>query len=50
MIVFDKYGELKNNASPDLLHIRKSIQLVRGKINQSFGMALSQYNAAWLFR
>ena len=44
--VFDKYGELKNNASPDLLHIRKSIQLVRGKINQSFGMALSQYNSA----
>jgi len=45
-IVFDKYGELKNNASPDLLNIRKSIQLVRGKINQSFGLALSQYNSA----
>jgi DNA mismatch repair protein MutS2 len=42
--VFDKYGELKNDASPDLLNIRRSIQLVRGKINQSFGMALSQYN------
>ena len=45
-IVLDKYGELKNNASPDLLNIRKSIQLVRGKINQSFGLALSQYNSA----
>jgi DNA mismatch repair protein MutS2 len=42
--VFDKYGELKNDASPDLLNIRRGIQLVRGKINQSFGMALSQYN------
>ncbi|MEZ4853642.1 DNA mismatch repair protein MutS [Flavobacterium sp.] len=44
--VFDKYGEIKNNASPDLVHIRKSIQIVRGKINQSFGLALSQYNSA----
>ncbi|BCY29094.1 endonuclease MutS2 [Flavobacterium okayamense] len=44
--VFDKYGEIKNNASPDLVHIRKSIQIVRGKINQSFGLALTQYNSA----
>lgn len=45
-VVFDKYGEIKNNASPDLVNIRKSIQLVRGKINQSFGLALSQYNSS----
>ena len=44
--VFDKYGEIKNNASPDLVHIRKNIQVVRGKINQSFGLALTQYNSA----
>lgn len=44
--VFDKYGEIKNNASPDLVYIRKNIQVVRGKINQSFGLALSQYNSA----
>ena len=45
-MVFDKYGEIKNNASPDLVHIRQNIQIVRGKINQSFGLALSQYNSA----
>lgn len=44
--VFDKYGEIKNNASPDLVNIRKNIQVVRGKINQSFGLALTQYNSA----
>jgi len=44
--VLDKYGEIKDNASVDLLSIRKSINLVRGKINQSFGYALSQYNSA----
>ncbi|MGG5577728.1 endonuclease MutS2 [Myroides sp. C15-4] len=44
--VLDKYGEIKDNASVDLLSIRKSINLVRGKINQSFGFALSQYNSA----
>lgn len=43
--VIDKYGEIKNDASPDLVNIRRSIQLVRGKINQSFGMALSHYNS-----
>lgn len=44
--VFDKYGEIKNNASSDLVYIRKNIQVVRGKINQSFGLALSQYNSS----
>lgn len=43
--VVDKYGEIKDDASPDLVNIRRNIQLVRGKINQSFGMALSHYNA-----
>ncbi|WP_445721667.1 endonuclease MutS2 [Flavobacterium sp.] len=44
--VFDKYGEIKDSASPDLVNIRRSMQLVRGKINQSFGFALSQYNSS----
>lgn len=44
--VLDKYGEIKDNASLDLMNIRKNINLVRGKINQSFGAALSQYNSA----
>jgi len=43
--VVDKYGEIKDNASPDLLNIRRDMNLVRGKVNQSFGMAMSQYNS-----
>ncbi|MGL2993298.1 endonuclease MutS2 [Flavobacterium sp. TSSA_36] len=42
--VVDKYGEIKDNASPDLLDIRRNMNTVRGKVNQSFGVALSQYN------
>lgn len=44
-MVLDKYGEVKDNASPDLLDIRRSMNAVRGKVNQSFAMAMSQYNA-----
>ena len=44
--IFDKYGEIKDSASPDLVNIRRSMQVVRGKINQSFGTALSQYNSS----
>ena len=43
--VVDKYGEIKDNASPDLLNIRRNMNVVRGKVNQSFGIALSQYNS-----
>lgn len=43
--VVDKYGEIKDNASPELLTIRRDMNLVRGKVNQSFGIALTQYNA-----
>ena len=42
--VVDKYGEIKDNASPDLLNIRREMNIVRGKVNQSFGIALTQYN------
>ncbi len=42
--VVDKYGEIKDNASPTLLDIRRNMNSVRGKVNQSFGIALSQYN------
>jgi DNA mismatch repair protein MutS2 len=44
-VVVDKYGEIKDNASPNLLTIRREMNLVRGKVNQSFGVALSQYNS-----
>src|SRR5690606_27120738 len=45
-VVLDKYGEVKDTASVDLKSIRQNIQIVRGKINQSFGVALQQYNSA----
>ncbi|UUV20853.1 endonuclease MutS2 [Paenimyroides aestuarii] len=44
--VLDKYGEIKDTASVDLKAIRQNIQILRGKINQSFGVALQQYNNA----
>lgn len=43
--VVDKYGEIKDNASVELLNIRREMNAVRGKVNQSFGVALTQYNA-----
>ena len=43
--IVDKYGEIKDNASPELLHIRREMNTVRGKVNQSFGIALTQYSA-----
>ncbi len=42
--VVDKYGEIKDDASPDLQNIRREMNLVKTKINQSFASALSQYN------
>lgn len=43
--VVDKYGEIKDNASPDLINIRRDISVVRGKVNQSFGQAMNHYNS-----
>lgn len=42
--IIDKYGEIKDDASPELQNIRREMNLVKSKINQSFAMALSQYN------
>ena len=44
-VVVDKYGEIKDNASPELSNIRREMNSVRGKVNQSFGVALTQYNS-----
>ncbi|NKI32385.1 endonuclease MutS2 [Croceivirga thetidis] len=44
--VIDKFGEIRDNASIDLKRIRMDINQVRGKINQSFGAALSRYQSA----
>ncbi len=42
--VIDKYGELRDDASPDLQRIRRSINQVKGRINSSFASALGQYS------
>ena len=42
--IIDKFGEVKDDASPELHRIRKALKGITGKINQSFTAALSTYN------
>ncbi|RCL66702.1 MAG: DNA mismatch repair protein MutS [Cryomorphaceae bacterium] len=42
--VVDKFGFIKDNASPELLDIRKVINTTKSKIRQTFSSALSLYN------
>ncbi|WP_299216872.1 DNA mismatch repair protein MutS [uncultured Aquimarina sp.] len=44
-IVVDKFGEIKDNASPTLRVLRKDINEVQGKLNGSFGRDLTKYNS-----
>ena len=44
--VIDKFGEIRDNASVVLKQIRHDINGVRNKINQSFGAALTRYQAS----
>ncbi len=44
--VIDRFGEIKDNASDNLRLIRSEINQVKSKINQSFGRALSTYQAS----
>ena len=44
--VIDKFGLIKDNASIDLLEIRKGINTTKSKIRQSFSTALNSYNAS----
>ena len=39
--IVDRFGEIRNTASPTLNHLRRQMSEVRSKINQSFGSALS---------
>ena len=41
--IIDRFGDVKDNASPLLLGLRQDINAVRGKINQSFASALNAY-------
>jgi DNA mismatch repair protein MutS2 len=43
--VVDKYGEVKDDASFELAGIRREMAQVKGRINQSFASALTQYNS-----
>ena len=43
--VLDKFGEIKSDASEKLYQVRAEIGTLKGKINQSFSRALSEYNA-----
>lgn len=43
MSVIDKYGQIRDDASPTLQSVRKQLQQVKGQINASFSRALTQY-------
>jgi DNA mismatch repair protein MutS2 len=42
--VVDRFGEVKDNASPLLLDLRRTINKLKGKINSSFSSALNTYH------
>ncbi|HET8838102.1 MAG TPA: DNA mismatch repair protein MutS [Flavobacteriaceae bacterium] len=44
--IIDRFGEIKNDASPLLQSIRASINAVKSKINSSFVSDLTKYNSA----
>jgi len=44
-LIIDRFGDVKDDASPDLKVLRESINLIKGKINQSFATALNSYNS-----
>ena len=43
--IIDRFGIVKNNASPELNGIRKAILNVQSQLNGSFGRDLSRYNS-----
>ena len=44
--IFDKYGDIKNEASPQLNAIRRRLQAVKSQVNASFSRALTRYSQA----
>ena len=42
--IVDRFGDIKDNASPLLFDLRQSINKVKGQINQSFASALNMYH------
>jgi len=43
--IINRFGEVKDDASDTLYGIRKSINLINGKVNSSFTSALNNYNS-----
>ncbi|WP_108867156.1 endonuclease MutS2 [Aquimarina aquimarini] len=43
--IVDKFGEIKDDASPILYRLRKDINIIQGKLNGSFGKDLTRYNS-----
>jgi DNA mismatch repair protein MutS2 len=44
--IFDRYGEIKDEASNDLHTIRRRLNVIKGQINSSFSKALTRYSQA----
>lgn len=44
--IIDRFGQVRDQASPTLGTIRRQMQQVRGKIGQSFGAAMGQYQSS----
>ncbi|MEZ4855891.1 MAG: DNA mismatch repair protein MutS [Gelidibacter sp.] len=44
-LVVDRFGDVKDTASDTLLQLRHDINVVKGKINQSFNSALNTYSS-----
>ena len=42
--VLDRFGDIKDDASPQLAELRKEINTLKGKINSSFSSALNRYH------
>ncbi len=42
--VVDRFGDIKDNASPQLEELRREINKLKGKINSSFSSALNKYH------
>ena len=42
--IIDRFGDVKDNATPTLFDLRQRINAIRGKINQSFASALTTYS------
>ncbi len=44
-VIVDRFGDVKDNASPLLYSLRKEINKLKGKINSSFASALNKYHS-----